>query len=43
MKMLSTTLLQIVCKIVPNFQVIVKNIKDPDDNFMNNSLALMGK
>ena len=37
MKMLPTVLLQIFCKIILNLQVIVKNIKDPDDNFMNNS------
>ena len=28
-----TTLLQIFCKIIINFQVIVKSIFDPDDNF----------
>ena len=32
-KPLSTTHLQIVCKIILNLQVIVKSIKDPDDNF----------
>ena len=37
MKMLPTLLLQIVCKIILNLQVIVINIKDPDYNFMNNS------
>ena len=40
MKMLPTLLLQIFCKIILNFQVVVKNIKDPDDNFMNNSQPL---
>ena len=37
MKMLPTVLLQICCKIISNLQVIVKSIKDPDDNFMNDS------
>ena len=27
-----TTLPQIFCKTIPNFEVIVKNILDPDDN-----------
>ena len=30
---LPTTLLQIFCKINFHFKVIVKNSKDPDDNF----------
>ena len=34
---LTTTLLQIFLKINLNFQVIVKSIKDPDDNFKMNS------
>ena len=28
---LSTTLLQIFCKIIMNFKIIVKSMKDPDD------------
>ena len=39
---LPTTLLQIFGKIIPNFQVIDKSIKDPDENFLNNSQAWMG-
>ena len=31
------TLLQIFCKIILNFQVIVKSILDPDYNFWKNS------
>ena len=34
---LSTTLLQIFCKIILNSEVIVKSIIDPDDNFLRNS------
>ena len=30
---LSTTVLEILCKIILNFQVIVKSITDPEDNF----------
>ena len=35
MRTLLTTLLQIFCKIISNSEVIVKNYKDPDDNFDN--------
>ena len=38
---LPTTLLQIFCKFYLNLQIIVKNIKDADDNFKSNSQALM--
>ena len=34
---LATTLLQIFCKIILNFLVIVKSILDPDDNSCKNS------
>ena len=33
---LSITLLQIFCKIILDLGVIVKSIKDPDDNFEKN-------
>ena len=33
---LGTTLHQIFCKMILYFQVIVKNIKEADDHFMNN-------
>ena len=33
----TTTLLEIFCKIILNFQNIVKSIKDPDDNFKKSS------
>ena len=32
-RILSTTLFQIFCKIILNFKVIVKSIIDPDGNF----------
>ena len=32
-----TTLLQIFCKTILNFKVIVKSILDPDDNFKSNT------
>ena len=41
MKTLPATLLQIFCKVILNYQVIVKNIKDPDDNFKSISKVLM--
>ena len=34
---LSTTLLQTVFKIVPHFQVIIKSLNDPDENFKSTS------
>ena len=34
---LPTTLLQIFCKIIPNFKDIVKSIVDPDDDCWRNS------
>ena len=34
---LSTTLLEIFCKIILNFQVIVKSFTDPKDNFKKTS------
>ena len=39
---LPTTLFQIFCKIIVNFQAIAKSIKDPDENVKSNSYALMG-
>ena len=36
-RILSTTLFQIFCKIILNFKVIVKSIIDTDDNFQRNS------
>ena len=36
-RILSTTIFQIFCKIILNFKVIVKGIIDPDDNFQRNS------
>ena len=36
MRRLPTTLLQIFCKTILNFKVIVKNIIDPDDNVWSN-------
>ena len=39
---LSTTLLEIFCEIILTFQVIVKSIKDPEDNFKKISEVLMG-
>ena len=39
-RILSTTLLQIFCKKIPNFKVIVKSIIDPDDNFQRVRLTL---
>ena len=39
----STTLLQILCKIILNSKVIVKNSLEPDDNFSRNSYAWMGQ
>ena len=41
-KTLPTILTQIFYKNVFNFEVIVKNIIDPDDNFMSNYFALIG-
>ena len=38
-KTLPTTLHQIFCKIILNSEVIVKSIKDPDDNVKRNSQA----
>ena len=38
---LSTTLLQIFCKIIPNSKSIVKSTIDPDDNSWMNSEVLM--
>ena len=32
-RIMPTTILQIVCKIILNSKVIIKSIKDPDDNF----------
>ena len=40
--MREATLLEIFCEITLNFQVIVKSIIDPDDNFKNTSQTLMG-
>ena len=40
--LLLTTVLQMFCKIIFNFKVIVKSLKDPDDNFTSNSKALNG-
>ena len=37
---LSTTLLEIFFEIILNFQVIVKSIKDPEDNFKKISEVL---
>ena len=37
---LPTTLLQTFCKIILSFQVIIKSVKGPDDNFMSISNAL---
>ena len=34
------TLLQIILKVILNFQVIVKIIKDPDKNFKNKLLSM---
>ena len=39
---LPTTLLQIFCKVILNFRVIVKSITDPDENLWKNSYVLMG-
>ena len=39
MSIQQSTLLQIICKIIINFQVIAKTIKDPDDNFKCDSSA----
>ena len=36
------TLLQIIFKIIHNFQVNVKSIKNADDNFKSNSEAFYG-
>ena len=36
-RILPTTLLQMFSKSILNFWVIVKNIKDPDNNFKSNS------
>ena len=33
------TLFQVFCKIIFHFQVILKSIKDPDDNFKSNGLT----
>ena len=38
-----TTLLQKICKIIFDFQVMVKGITGPDDNFGRNFSALMGQ
>ena len=38
---LPTSLLQIFCEAILNFQVIVKSVKDPCDNFKSNSHAKM--
>ena len=37
LRTLSTTLLEIFCKIILNFQLIVKSITDPEDNFKKGS------
>ena len=36
-RILSTTLFQIFCKLILNFIVIVKSIIDPDNNFQRHS------
>ena len=41
-RILPTTLLKMFSKSILKFLVIVKNVKDPDDNFKSNSQALMG-
>ena len=38
-RILPTTLLQIVYKIILNFRVFVKSIIDPDNNFMRYSMG----
>ena len=39
---LPTIFHHIFCKIILNFEVIVKSFIIPDDNFQRNSLAIMG-
>ena len=42
-KNIPTTLLHVVYENIPNSKIIVKSIKDPDDNFLRYLLkALMG-
>ena len=39
---LPTTLLQIICKKNPDYEVIVKTNMDPDDNLSRYSLSING-